>query len=205
MKRRIYLLLWGMFAVAFFHGCSGKSSGSQVPAGEIQEVFGENAESIGEEPSASGEDLFFTELLLEEEAWRDNSLDAYWATASFLLKYQEVGISGGARGYALGSTFGAVFKKHLFMSAEECWDELVTVTDQGTESAVRLAFREDTHNQAWGIGSIIGSDHFMMWDFTFAEDSEKSYQFFEVDGRQQILRRIPIGFLAHDGGREPCW
>lgn len=203
MKRRIYLLLWGMFAVAFFHGCSGKTGGSQVPAGEIQEVSGENAESIGEEPSASGEDLFFTELLLEEEAWRDNSLDAYSATASFLLKHQEVGISGGARGYALGSTFGAVFKKHLFMSAEECWDELVTVTDQGTESAVRLAFREDTHNQAWGIGSIIGSDHFMMWDSVVSEESEKTYQFLEVNAQQQILRRIPIGFLAGDGGESP--
>ncbi len=204
MRQRIYLLVLCVFAAAFFHGCSGKTGGSQDPVGESAEVSGENAEPVGEGPSASGEDMFFRELLLEEEAWRDNSLDAYWATASFLLKYQEVGISGGARGYALGSTFGAVFKKHLFMSAEECWDELVTVTDQGTESAVRLAFREDTHNQAWGIGSIIGSDHFMMWDFTFAEDSEKSYQFFEVDGQQQILRRIPIGFLAHDGGESPA-
>ncbi|MCI9071208.1 MAG: carbohydrate ABC transporter substrate-binding protein [Lachnospiraceae bacterium] len=198
MRRRIKLLLLWMLATAFLHGCGGENH-----TGEGQEVSGANGEFTSEEPSASGEDLFFQELLLEEETWRDNSLDAYSATASFPLKPQEVGIVGGAREYALGSTCGAVFKKHLFESLEECWDELKTVTDQGGENSVRLAFRDDTHNQAWGIGSIMGSDHFMMWDFVVAEDAEKTYQFFEVDGQQQILRRISIDFLADDGGESP--
>ena len=63
MRQRIYLLVLCVFAAAFFHGCSGKTGGSQDPVGESAEVSGENAEPVGEGPSASGEDMFFRELL----------------------------------------------------------------------------------------------------------------------------------------------
>lgn len=203
MKRTMPLLFLFMLVAVFFHGCNGENQSGHEHTGEEQATSVGNVGLNGEKTSVSEEGMFFEELLLEEEPWRDNSLDVYTAVASFSLEPQEVGIPGGGIGYALGNSCGAVLKKHLFISLEENWDELKTITDQGAENSVRLAFREDTHNQAWGIGSIIGSDHFMMWDFTVVGDAEKTYQFFEVDEQQQIVRRIPIGFLAGDGGESP--
>lgn len=196
MKRTSSLLLLCMLAAILACGCGAEDH-------DDQDLTEDTIASVDEPQETVSEGMFFEETLLDEEPWRDNSLDAYSATASFPLEPQEVGIAGGAIGYALGDHGGAVFKKHLFISLEECWDEVKTVTEQGEESSVRLAFREDTHNQAMGIGSIAGSDHFMMWDFGAAEDEEKTYQFLEVDGQGQIVRRISLDFLAADGSESP--
>lgn len=204
MKRTISLLFLCILITAFTCGCGVGNSGDQGSTEENRGTLQENLQATGEQQGTSEAGNFFEEVLLEEEPWHDNSLDAYSAVASFSLKPQEVGMTGGAIEYALANSAGAVFKKHIFLSPEECWDELKTVTDRGEEDSVRLSFREDTHNQAWGLGSIAGSDHFMMWDFGAAEAEERTCQFFEVDGQQQIVRRIPLDFLAGDGSESPC-
>lgn len=43
-------------------------------------------------------------------------------------------MTGGVIEYALTNSAGAVFKKHIFLSPEECWDELKTVTDRGRKT-----------------------------------------------------------------------
>lgn len=203
MKRTSPLLFLCMLATALACGCGVENREGQDFSGENPGTMEENIESADEPQGTFGEGMFFENMLLEEEPWRDNSLDAYSAAGSFPLEPQEVGMTGGGIGYALGNSRGAVFKKHLFTSLEENWDELKIVTEQGEESSVRLAFREDTHNQAMGMGSIAGSDHFMMWDLGAAENGEQTCQFLEVDEQQQILRRIPLDFLAADGSEYP--
>lgn len=203
MKHTKSILFFCMLAVISFYGCGEESGEISEHTGNEQEVSAENMDFTGEEAGVSQEGMFFEDLPLEEQPWQDNSLDNYSAVASFPLKPQEVGIPGGGWGYALGNSYGAVFKKHLFTSWEENWDELKIVTNQGAESSVRLAFQDGVSNQAWGMGSIIGSDHLMMWDLTNTENAGTTYQFFEVDEQQNIIRRIPLDFLADDRKESP--
>ncbi|MCM1568740.1 MAG: hypothetical protein NC081_04755 [Roseburia sp.] len=187
-----------MILMMSFSGCGGKDVAGREELPKGQEASEESRTAPVEE-TVSTEDVFATELSLEEE-WRDNTLDDYTATIHVPLRSEqsEGEIAGGSMGFALGNTRGALFRKHLLNPVEDCWDELKTVTNQREENSVRLAFREDTHNQAWGIGSIIGSDHFMMLDWETPGDAEggRGYYFFEIDEELQIVRRVFIDFLS---------
>ena len=161
MKKSKFRLLLCIFSMLLLIGCGkGDSVNSDVTAEE--DSITENTISASEEKIASAEELFTSELLLEEN-WRDNTLDHYMAVIlTSLLPDQSVSELGGGKEFALADTYGAVFKKHLFSSAESCWDELKTINKQGEENSVRLAFRENAINQAWGMGSILGTDNLMM-------------------------------------------
>lgn len=193
-----------IFLAAFLCSCSGENPDNQENVVEGQNASTESVDSGREEMIPSVDDLFSGELLLEEEAWRDNTLDDYTAVMHLPLRPQQPeGELGGGRQIALGSSCGAVFKKHLLGSAADSWDELKIVACQGEENSVRLAFHKDTHNQAWGMGSIVGSDHFMMLDYIVSEDTGAQYHFFEIDEEQQIVRTIPVDFLVGDGHETP--
>ncbi len=208
MKRTIFLLFLFIFPAALFQGCGNKDAGNQENIVGDQISYGENVES-SEEGTAFGEHMLFGELLPEEESWRDNTLDDYTAVMHLpLIPRQEEGEQGGGMQYALGSTCGVLLKKHLGASVKEAWDELKMVTGQGEEDSVRLAFRQDDHNQAWGIGSMVGSDHFMMLGREYvASENEKEggakYYFFEIDEAQQVVRTTPLDFLPGDGRETP--
>lgn len=205
MRIARFVLFLCMLPIVLLCGCDREAAVNQDTHVEEQNISAEGRDPSIEEQIASAEEIFSAELLLEEE-WRDNTQDEYSAAIHApLVPERPEGELGGGLKYALGSSCGAVFKKHLFDPVENCWDELKTVSDQGEEISVRLAFREDTHNQAWGMGSIVGSDHFMMLDMdsSGAEGEGWRYSLIEIDETEQVVRTIHMDFLSADGREAP--
>ena len=147
-----------------------------------------------ESTDPAGEDFF---LSLEDLPWQDNSLDAYSAVLNVPLQYTEPegAVGGGNCMYFLGSTGASVFKKHLFPTAADNWDEIKTFTDQGGETSFHRAFREGVTNQAWVAGGIAGSDHYMLMDIERNDDGSLSYRFFETDETMQVLNSFYVDCL----------
>ena len=147
------------------------------------------------ETTDQGEGTMF--LPLEVGEWYDNSLDMY--TAEFIKPLheteQEDAVVGGAVQYILGREKAAVFKKHLFQEVGNCWDEVKTVTENGEETSHRLAFWEGKLNQAWAVGSIYNSDHYLMMNPERDESGRILYKFFETDGTMQLLRSFYVDGL----------
>lgn len=155
----------------------------------------ENSGAVeAESTDSAGKDLF---LSLTDMPWQDNSLDAYSAVLNMPLRYTELedAIEGGISAYVLGSTRASVFKKHLFPTAADSWDEMKTVTDQGEENSFRLAFREGELNQTWAVGGIGGSDHYMMLEVERDDNEGLSYRFFETDEAMQVLNGFYVDCL----------
>lgn len=154
------------------------------------------AESSGTslESGPSEEDIF---LSLADVPWKDNSLDAYSAVLNMPLQYTESedAINGGVCVYFLRSTGASVFKKHLFPEADDCWDEIKTVSDQGEETSFRLAFWEGMLNQAWVAGGIAGNGHYIMMTLEQDDDQSLLYRFFETDEDMQILNSFYVDCL----------
>lgn len=205
MRKVSSILLSVMLLAILFCGCAREDSPDQEILTERQSDPAEIVDPALEAQIASAEQLF-SEMLLEEADWKDNTLDDYTAIIHTpLMPEQPEGEIGGGFQYALGNTGGAIFKKHLVTPVEDCWDGLTIVTDQGDERSMRLSFQEGIRNQAWGMGSIIGSDHFMMMDFYTPEeaDSGQRYRLFEIDEDQQIVQTVNLDFLSGDGQEAP--
>lgn len=205
MRNARFILFLGILSMVLLCGCDREAAVDQDIAAEEQSISAEGRDPSVEEQIASAEEVFSSEILSEEESG-DNTLDEYTAAmhASLVPERPEGELGGGQR-YALGSSCGAVFKKHLFNPVENCWDELKIVSDQGEENSIRLAFREDSHNQAWGMGSIVGSEHFMMLDMDSSGDEGEGwkYSLLEIDATGQKVRTINMDFLSADGQEAP--
>lgn len=191
------MLLLYLLAAVLLCSCGGEEPGNQGDA------LVETEDSGRIEQVESEENLFFRDMMLEEEPWRDNTLDDYTAALHLPLVPERFEGESGIWEYALGDTCGAVYKKHHFPDPADSWEELKIVTDQGDENSVRLALKDNVINQAWGMGSILGSDHFMMLDMETSEDSQWKYRLFEIDEEQQIVRTVNLEFLAGDGEEAP--
>lgn len=184
MRKKLFSCILVSALIFQFGGCGEPN----------QETF-ENSDTVEvESTDSTGEDLF---LSLTDIPWQDNSLDTYSAVLNMPLRYTvpEGTVEGGASAYILGSTRASVFKKHLFQEATDCWDEIKTVTDQSVETSFRLAFREGQVNQAWAVGSIAGSDHYMMMDIERDDDQGLIYRFFETDEAMQVLNSLYVDCL----------
>lgn len=179
-------------ALAFqFQGCGRPNTESGEDSGMAG--AGDSGTTV-ENGFSGGEDLF---LSLEDLPWRDNSLDAYSAVVNMPLRDSEPegAVYGGAFAYILGYTRASVFKKHLFEKAEDCWDEIKSVTAQDVETSFRLAFWEGQLNQAWAVGGIAGSDHYMMMTVEWDEEQGFLYRFFETDEDMQVLSSFYVDCL----------
>lgn len=203
MKNAKTGMLLYLLAAVLLCGCGGEKQGNREDAAEGQRAYMETENFGGKEQVESEGNLFFGDMLLEEEPWRDNALDDYTAALHLPLVPQRFEGEAGIWEYALGDTCGAVYKKHHFPNPADSWEELKIVTDQGDENSVRLALKENVVNQVWGMGSILGSDHFMMLDMETSEDSQWKYRLFEIDEDQQIARTVNLEFLAGDGEEAP--
>lgn len=208
MKRVKSVLMLFLFPVILLWGCNGEEPQERdnINIRQEQSSSGESAALPSQEQDIAAAKPFVWGDLLEESSWRDNTLDNYTAVMHLpLLPQQTEGEIGGIWEYALGSTCGAVYKKHFFDTAEDNWEEFKTVTEQGEEDSVRLAFREGIGNQIWGIGSIIGSDHFIMQDMEAAGDTDSAwkYRLWETDEDQRIVRTVELDFLSEDGEVAP--
>lgn len=161
-----------------------------------------NAESSGgteasADTTASSEETFYT----SDDEWFDNSLDVYSATASpIVIKCEEPAdaVAGGYSMWALGTFGAAVFQKHLYEDSAKCWDEIVYLTESGETKSVRIA--EGLSRQVFGIGSIYGSSHYMIFIIEQSKDNPLgwSYSLAELNADMQEVRTIPIDFLSSE-------
>ncbi len=201
-KWRAVMLLYIVPAV-LLGSCGGED------ARQPEEIAGEQSREetggvVSEAPEDSASDALFTWELLEQDSWRDNTLDDYTAILHLPLAPQRLEDElGGIWEYALGDTCGAVYKRHLLET--DSWEEWKIVTEQGEESSSRLAFREGSGDQISGIGGVVGSDRFMMLEARAEGDTDtgRRYRFFETDRDLRILRTVELEFLPGDGGEIP--
>lgn len=207
MRKSGLALFLCILQVVMLCGCGQGESGERDVSLESRSTAAESGDLTPEGQTGSGPDTFSWEQLPVEEVWRDNTLDDYTAAVHLPLRPQQPeGELGGGWAYALGSSCGAVFKKHILGPGEKNWDELKIVTNQGEENSVQLAFEENAANQAWGMGGIIGSDHFIMLDCITPESPEAAgwqYRFFEIDENQKVLQSVQLDFLSDDGYEAP--
>lgn len=127
-------------------------------------------------------------LAFAELEGKDNSLDIYSALVNAPLQVEEPAdaIEGGGSRTFLGAARAYSFKKHLFGSAEESWDELAYVNAGGEKGSEHF----DRENQIWDVGPVAGTDHFV----TLRAEPDR-YFIVEMDENRQTVREVPLKFL----------
>ena len=125
---------------------------------------------------------------------KDNSLDAYSAVERAALQPEkpENGLEDGKAKSILGATGAYYFKKHLSASAVECWDEVLFVTGEGKAGSERYEVKD----QLWGIGPVVGTDHYVAFSVKLQEDGESRYLLTERDETHEYLQEFPLDFLS---------
>ena len=156
-----------------------------------------------ENDTQSKEEISF--LVANDESWHDNSLDKYSAVINLPLRYSELrdAVYGGAEQYVLGNGTATVFKKHLFQTVDDCWDELRTVNDKGEEVSYRLNFWKGELNQAWALGSFYDGNHYLMMNVEYDDDEKLLYRFFETNEALEIQRSFYVEGLDENGYEFP--
>lgn len=131
-------------------------------------------------------------LEVAELAGKDNSLDAYSAFVNVPLKVEEPpdAIEGGGSRVFLGAARAYFFKKHLFGSAQECWDEVAFVNTGEEKGSDRFEHK----NQIWDVGPVAGNDHYLSLDSELISDGYSRYFLSERDENGQEVREIPLEF-----------
>ncbi|MDE6638968.1 MAG: hypothetical protein K2K63_00390 [Acetatifactor sp.] len=137
-------------------------------------ISGGSGPSGGENSDPTGEDIF---LSLEDLPWRDNSLDFYSAVVNMPLRYtgyseQEYAMGGSTGEFFWGNTRDSVYKYHYSEEEADRWVEIKAITDQGAETSFRVAIGEKQSSYVNNVGSIAGSDHYMMMKVEAAGDTD---------------------------------
>ena len=88
-------------------------------------------------------------------------------------------------------------KKHLSASAVECWDEVLFVTGEGKAGSERYEVKD----QLWGIGPVVGTDHYVAFSVKLQEDGESRYLLTERDETHEYLQEFPLDFLSGELGK----
>ena len=124
---------------------------------------------------------------------KDNSMDAYSASAreALLLEMPENALDGGMKRSILGATGAYCFKKHLLGTAAESWDEVLFAGIEGKAGSKRYDFED----QLWGIGPVVGTDHYAALSVEIQEDGENRSFLTERDENHERLREFPLDFL----------
>ena len=142
------------------------------------------------------------EMFIETDlVWKDNSLDAYSAAKETIVISEtkdEKALNGGATMAAMSKEGVAVLKKHLYEKADDSWDEITYLNRSGELNRVRIA--EGTQKQAWGIGSVADSNHYVL--FMTEKNKEVSeelhYLLVELDENLKEIRNIEIAYLSKE-------
>ena len=134
MKKPIISIFLSVILAGVLGGCgSGEKESSGAPD---QSQGTELSDTSGTAQDASGTDS--QELSVSTggilDPWavmnlsgKDNSMDAYSASAreALLLEMPENALDGGMKKSVLGATGAYCFKKHLFDTVAESWDEVL--------------------------------------------------------------------------------
>ncbi len=190
MKRTISsILLTAMLAVQL-SGCGEEEQKVSGASDMVQDASGADSQEI-----SVGEGGILDPSAVLGLAGKDNSLDAYSATARVSLQVEkpENALGGGGARSFLGATGAYHFEKHLFSTADESWDELLFVTAEGKADSERFEWE----SQLWDIGPVAGTDHYAAFSLEEQEGGE-DYRYFltERDENHENLREFPLDFLT---------
>ena len=128
-------------------------------------------------------------------AGKDNSLDIYSAAARVPMQAEKPkdALEAGGQGSCLGATGAYYFKKHLFQTAADNWDELIFVTMEGKAGSERFP----VENQMWNMGPVAGTNHYVTLDAEAQTDGEGDRCFLqERDENHEKLRAFPLDFMS---------
>ena len=141
-------------------------------------------------------------IVLEEaeDFYKGNkSLDSAVAGFSLHAENPVNAQEGGGSGSFLGASRAYCFKKHLFVNMDECWDELSYVSVEGERGTERI----ELVNQLWGVGTAVGTDHYVGLNIEAEEEAEEyryRYILTERDENHEKVREFPLNFLQGDIG-----
>lgn len=126
---------------------------------------------------------------------KDNSLDAYSAINNMLIETENPkGALAGGECYAvLGNTEAACYRGYYFENREENRHEFSFVTNQGETDSVRT----DGDYQYSCVGSVLGTDHYIVYRTKADEAAENKYIYClcEIDRELQVYKELQIDFL----------
>ena len=200
MKKPIISIFLSVILAGVLSGCgSGEKESSGAPdqsqgtessgvSGTVQDASGTDSQEL----SVSTEDILDPWAVMNLSG-KDNSMDAYSATAreALLLEMPENALDGGMKRSILGATGAYCFKKHLFATVAEDWDEVLFAGIEGKAGSKRYDFED----QLWGIGPVVGTDHYAALSVEIQEDGETRSFLTERDENHERLREFPLDFL----------
>lgn len=173
MKKRIFSVLLAAVLVLQVCGCGHKE----------------------EEPPWAEQGLRSAIDALSAETVKDNSMDAYSKTLEVLLEPEESqgALEGGVYSLFMGASRAYYFQKHLYDTAEKCWDEIAYASADGEEGSLRFEWgRQSWKDQIWGAGPVAGSDCYLTLNVESPEENTYLYYLTERDGQDQVITQIPL-------------
>ncbi len=189
MRKAIGSILLTVMLAVQLSGCGAEELEASGASDAVQDISGADSQEIS--PGAGG--ILDPSAVLSLEG-KDNSLDAYFAAVRVPLRVEkpEKALGGGGTKSFLGATGAYYFKKHLFSTAAESWDELLFVTGEGKASSEHFEWK----NQIWDLGLVVGTDHYVVLDFEEQEGEDYRYFLTERDENHENQREFPLDFLT---------
>ncbi|HBA50689.1 MAG TPA: hypothetical protein DCZ91_23410 [Lachnospiraceae bacterium] len=206
MKKAISSILLATMLAGVFSGCGARNQETSDPPDAVQGT--ESSVVLGTAQDATGADSrelsvgaegILDPFAVQALEGRDNSLDAWSAVARLSLRTEnpENVLEGGGSGSFLGVSRAYCFKKHLFSTAAESWDELSYVATEGERGTESFGLK----NQLWGVGPVAGTDHYVSFQIKSEDGVEEDrYILMERDENHEELREFPLNFLSGEIG-----
>ena len=179
MKKAINNIILIVLFAGLLCGC-GEGSGASDAVQDISKVE-------SQEISAGAGDIL-DPFAVMNLSLKDNSLDAYSAAGRAALQPEKLeNEGGGMERSVLGVTGAYHFKKHVLSTAAESWDEVLFITGEGKA----ISERYEVKDQLWGIGQVVGTDHYVVFSVRVQEDGEYQYFLAERDEDHEYIREFP--------------
>ncbi len=202
MKKAINNIILAVMFVGLLSGCGEGAGTPDISQGTessgASDVIQDVSEADSQEISVGAGGILDPSAVLNL-SMKDNSLDAYSAVERAALQPEkpENGLEDGKAKSILGATGAYYFKKHLSASAVECWDEVLFATGEGKAGSERYEVKD----QLWGIGPVVGTDHYVAFSVKLQEDGESRYLLTERDETHEYLQEFPLDFLSGELGK----
>ena len=182
MKKAINNIILTVIFAGLLSGCGSGAS----------DVVQDTSEADSQEISVDAGGILDPSAVLNLSI-KDNSLDAYSAAGRAALQPEKLENEGGGMANSvLGVTGAYHFKKHVLSTAAESWDEVLFVTGEGKANSERYEVKD----QLWGIGQVVGTDHYVVFSVRVQEDGEYQYFLAERDEDHEYIREFPLNFLS---------
>ena len=182
MKKAINNIILTVIFAGLLSGCGSGAS----------DVVQDTSEADSQEISVDAGGILDPSAVLNLSI-KDNSLDAYSAAGRAALQPEKLeNEGGGMERSVLGVTGAYHFKKHVLSTAAESWDEVLFVTGEGKAGSERYEVKD----QLWGIGPVVGTDHYVVFNEKLQEDGEPRYLLTVRDENHEYLRELPLDFLS---------